>query len=129
MGDVVPLIRHNVLANRHVLASSGGQAEAKELLWGTDVRTTFPKGCFDVIVGSDLSAWAKWDGPLLLATMMQLVTEDTQIIFSHTHRPNQLQRWREVFESHFVLKIFPPDETAAVVGDADSEAEDSCLPT
>jgi len=120
MGDVVPLISHNIRINE-LPAGATGVARASELFWGCDVHETFPKGHFDTIVGSDLSAWTKWDGPLLLVTLLQLVMENTQVVLSHTRRPNQLQRLQDIFDPYFSIDVFPSDTEPDATDDAEGE--------
>lgn len=123
LANVLPIIRHNVQVNGvgADVATGAGSARVDALPWGEDVREKFPRAYFDVIIGSDMTWLIKWDGPLLLCTLLQLVDANTKILFSFTHRPYQLQGWRELFEPYFSLEVIDMEDNAEPTNPASDE--------
>jgi len=118
---VLPLTSYNVQQNA-LPPECRGHAQVKQLRWGSDVRSAFPPGSFDLIVGSDLTWAIQWDGPLLLATLLQLVSEHTLIVVSLTLRPTQIQGWHDLFDHYFTITVLATDSDPELLQDPGDES-------
>jgi len=104
LGYVIPFTRSNVKLN------SLPDTSVRELAWGEDVRQQFPRGSFDVIIGSDIIYYAHLHRPLLVA-LLQLVGEGTEVVISHAHRYGQQnETWRSHMDAYFTIEHLHVDD-------------------
>mmetsp|Transcript_22786 Transcript_22786/g.47253 ORF Transcript_22786/g.47253 Transcript_22786/m.47253 type:complete len:140 (+) Transcript_22786:407-826(+) len=69
----------------------------------------------------------QWDGPLLLATLLQLVSEDTVILLSLVLRPTQIEKWHEVFGRYFAVAVVATDADSELLHEPADEGADAQL--
>lgn len=98
MASVLPVLRLN--ADNNSPAGLVGILRVQELHWGTDVRVSFPRARFDLVIGSDVTYFGHLHKPLLL-TLLQLADESTEILLAHAHRHDEFESWLDMFEEHF----------------------------
>jgi len=109
---VLPILRLNAELNASPSDAPGG-LHVQELEWGMDVRESFPRGQFDVIVGSDLT-YSDNLHCLLLVTLLQLVSEDTEVVLAvPRRRPDDVQKWCVRFQQYFDVEVLATEEDVA----------------
>lgn len=109
---VLPILRANVHLNT-LPADAQGSLRVQELEWGVDVREAFPRGQFDVILGSDLTYSDSLHG-LLIVTLLQLVCEETEVVLALTRRDGGgVDRWRRRFQRYFDVELLASEEEVA----------------
>lgn len=102
--DVLPRARQNVDLNP-LGQYEAGALEVEELCWGTDIRQDFGRGNFDVIIGCDIIYADHLHGSLI-TTLLQLVSDKTEVIFAHARRkPNDIELWRKRFQRYFDVEL------------------------
>uniref|UniRef100_A0A7S4Q5D6 Calmodulin-lysine N-methyltransferase n=1 Tax=Alexandrium monilatum TaxID=311494 RepID=A0A7S4Q5D6_9DINO len=111
---VLPITRHNAELNRPSLAT-GAVVRVQEVHWGRDVRRVLPRGSFDLIVGSDLTFFEHLHRQLLL-TLLQIISEDTEVLLAHARRKREFDRWEAVFEPYFDIEAISTDDELRASG-------------
>lgn len=108
---VLPIARHNAGLNPPV--KKAGTIRVEELLWGQDVRQRFRRGQFDVILGADLTYADHLQGPLI-ATLLQLASEGTEVLLAHRWRPNDdFSLWRRRFQRYMNVELLDAEDEVA----------------
>lgn len=112
VADVLPILKLNADLNT-LSADAWRSLDVRELEWGTDIREALPRSHFDMILGSDLTYSDKLHG-LLIATLLQLVSEETEIILAVTRRDEDgVERWRRRFQRYFDMELLATEEDVA----------------
>jgi len=114
LASVVPITRHNAELNA-VDPSVQGSLNVEELEWGVDIRSWSKSGgYFDLIIGTELIYRDELHG-LLLITLLQLMTADTEVLFAHARRAqSQFDRWKKRFGRYLDIE--------EVVSEAETQA-------
>jgi len=109
---VIPMTRHNVELNA-IRPTGRGSLGVQELQWGVDIRDKYSRrGDFDLIIGTELIYRDELHA-LLLITLLQLMTQDTEVLFAHARRSeSQFARWKKRFERCLdVQEVVTEEET------------------
>ncbi|CAK0824488.1 unnamed protein product [Prorocentrum cordatum] len=119
---VLPLTRKNVDCNPVPPGRTIGAVQVRELAWGSDVQEPWC-GCFDLVLGSDLTYFEHLLEPLLVS-VLQVATEGTEVLLAHAHRhaseskkeklhicvctvfgSSSEVRWQDLFGDHFDIRL------------------------
>lgn len=100
---VLPLTRKNVDCNPVPPGRTIGAVQVRELAWGSDVQEPWC-GCFDLVLGSDLTYFEHLLEPLLVS-VLQVATEGTEVLLAHAHRHASEVRWQDLFGDHFDIRL------------------------
>mmetsp|Transcript_32077 Transcript_32077/g.92159 ORF Transcript_32077/g.92159 Transcript_32077/m.92159 type:complete len:291 (+) Transcript_32077:70-942(+) len=120
--EVLPMTRRNVGANP-LPASAGRAIRVRELAWGCDVREAFPRGSFDLVLGSDLTYYQSLYNPLLL-TLLQLVDEESEVLLAHVQRRDELRRWQACCGQYFSIEAVATDSEISARAPVERGGED-----
>uniref|UniRef100_A0A0G4HQF1 Uncharacterized protein n=1 Tax=Chromera velia CCMP2878 TaxID=1169474 RepID=A0A0G4HQF1_9ALVE len=123
-GDVLPILQMNCETSsfasvsrpstKQAQASSasveGGSSQlvklgvdAKEIEWGIDIRSEYPRGTYDLILGSDLFCEGETHIPLFL-TLLQLFGPTTVGLISHVwRRPDRERHFLDRLSKYFSI--------------------------